>query len=179
MYHSFTSAQQTSSMSNLIEAYARTLTQLIHDIELVYPYAGESLNQHMASLSLIIGAALSEFAKLDNVTPVSIETMNTLLPKAEQGFHHPGLTKAALVDSLVEKVAKFKELLDKVEPNSKTMSELTLQMKNEMDKCRRSMDQIKLSPEWQGVKTLASVKLLSDVLEHGLEAKPSAPRLGR
>jgi len=173
MFNSFTSAQQTDGMSHLIEAYSRTLIQLTHDVELVYPYAGESLNQHMASLTLIVGAALTEFAKLDNVTSVAVETMNSLLPKSEQSFEHPGLSKKALMESMTEKVAKFKELLEKVEPNAKTMTELSMQMKNEIDACRRAMDQIKASPEWQGVKMLASVKLLSDVFDRGLEAKPT------
>jgi DNA-binding protein H-NS len=170
MYNSFTSAQQAGGMSNLVEAYARTLTQFTHDVELVYPYAGEALNNHLASLTLIISAALAEFAKLDNVTPVAIETMNTLLPKTEQEFHHPGLSKKALIENLTEKVAKYKELMDKVEPNAKAMTELSMQMKNEIDGCRRAMDQIKASPEWQSVKMLTGVKLLSDVMEHGLEA---------
>lgn len=160
-----------------IEIYADTLVCLANETELCYAYAKPAdqpstahtaeLNQHIAGLTVIIGAALAEVAKLQQISPVVLETLDALMPRSDKN-HAYTLSQPTLLKQLADKIWVFQTLLSKVDGTPAELSKLDMSIQKEMKACADMIKTLEASPEFKNVENLANLKLLSQILEHGV-----------
>lgn len=170
----------------------------------------EALKRHDANATLITDAALAEVNSLSNISDegkaalgkLGAHNLDELDELAETSLSQPSmavgelgahnldeldelaetsLSQSNIIDRLIAKINKFQEILQKVKREPAEMAKLNIEIKHEIEGCKRLMDDFKESAEWQSVEKLAGIKLLSDVLDKGqaLGSEPaSAERKG-